>query len=309
MTTVLLTGVTALVRDTAALMEKNGITYPAEHIAGLLRSADFTHISNEVPFASDCPTPDPNQPDLYFCSDDQYLDLLEFVGTDIVELSGDHFGDWGDQAMLHTLQLYKQQGWLTYGGGKTLEDGLQPITLEHHGNRFAFIGCNAKVSEKYATASESTPGAARCDYPWMIQEIQRLKDDGYITVATLQHEEVYQYPAVYIQKRDFRKLAEAGANIVSGSQAHQPQAMEFHDNSFIHYGLGNLFFDQFYLSQRVDTYQHADEAFLDLHVFYDNRHISTDLFTIQFLDNAQSRFHTAEERADLLSSVFTASDW
>lgn len=309
MTTVLLTGVTALVRDTAALMENKGITYPAEHIAGLLRSADFTHISNEVPFASDCPTPDPNQPDLYFCSDDRYLELLEFIGTDIVELSGDHFGDWGDQAMLHTLQLYKEQGWPTYGGGKTREDGLQPITLEHHGNRLAFIGCNAKSSEKYATASETAPGAARCDYPWMIQEIQRLKENGYITIVTLQHEEVYQYPAIYLQKRDFRSLAEAGADIVSGSQAHQPQAIEFHENSFIHYGLGNLFFDQYYLSQWVYTYQHGDESFIDLHVFYDNRHISTELFTIQFIDNAQSRFMTSEERADLLSVVFAASDW
>lgn len=309
MTTVLITGVTALVRDTAALMEENGITYPAQNIGGLLRSADYTHISNEVPFATDCPTPDPAQPDLYFCSDDRYLELLEYIGTDIVELSGDHFGDWGDQAMYHTLQLYDDQGWHTYGGGRTLEEGLQPILFEHNGNRFAFIGCNAKTGKKYATASDTKPGAARCDYPWMKERIRDLKEDGYITIVTLQHEEVYQYSAVYIQQRDFRSLAQAGGDIVSGSQAHQPQAIEFHENSLIHYGLGNLFFDQYYLSQHFQKYEHADEAFIDLHVFYENRHISTELITLQFVDNAQSRLMTDQERNNLLSSVFKSSDW
>jgi poly-gamma-glutamate synthesis protein (capsule biosynthesis protein) len=309
MTSLLLTGVTALVRDTAVLMEKKGITYPAENIGETLLKADFTHISNEVPFASDCPTPDPDQPDLYFCSDDRYLELLDYIGTDIVELSGDHFGDWGNQAMLHTLELYQDQGWLTYGGGETLEQGLQPILFEHNGNRFAFIGCNAKTAPKYATASKTKPGAARCNFPWMIEEIKILKEKGIIVIVTLQHEEIYQYPAVYIQKRDFRLLADAGADIVSGSQAHQPQAIEFREDSFVHYGLGNLFFDQYYLSQWVETYQHADEAFIDLHVFYNNQHISTELLTLQFIDNAQARFMTAEERTNLLSSVFAASDW
>ncbi len=309
MTTLLITGVTALVRDTAALMEENGITYPAQNIRGLLRSADFTHISNEVPFAANCPTPDPDQPDLYFCSDDRYLELLEYIGTDIVELSGDHFGDWGDQAMYHTLQLYEEQGWHTYGGGKTLEEGLQPIRFEHNGNRFAFIGCNAKTGKKYATASDTKPGAARCNFPWMKEKIRELKEDGYITIATMQHEEVYQYSAIYIQQRDFRSLAQAGADIVSGSQAHQPQALEFYDDTLIHYGLGNLFFDQYYLSQHFQKYEHADEVFIDLHVFYNNRHISTELITLQFVNNAQSRLMTNQERINLLSSVFKSSDW
>jgi poly-gamma-glutamate capsule biosynthesis protein CapA/YwtB (metallophosphatase superfamily) len=33
--------------------------------------------------------------------------------------------------------------------------------------------------------------------------------------------------------------------IVSGSQAHQPHGFEFYNGSLIHYGLGNLFFDQY----------------------------------------------------------------
>jgi len=309
LTQVVMTGVTAMVRDTASIMEEKGIRYPGQQIGDVLRAADITHISNEVPFAEDCPSPGEDQAGYYFCSKDNYIDLLDFVGTDIVELSGDHFGDWGEEAMYHTLDLYEEKGWLTYGGGRTYADGLQPIKITHNGNQIAFIGCNAKAGDKYATASETTPGASSCDFSYMSEQIQNLAEQGYLTIATMQHDEVYQYEANYLQQRDFRNLAESGAVIVSGSQAHQPQAMEFHEDSFIHYGLGNLFFDQHYLAQRVTKYRHADEAFIDRHTFYNNRHINTELIPIKFIDNAQSRLMTFQERQRLLESIIKASHW
>ncbi|RPI33900.1 MAG: hypothetical protein EHM70_04595, partial [Chloroflexota bacterium] len=143
LTTVVLTGVTALVRGTANIMYAHGITYPAQDIRDWLRGADITHISNEVPFAEDCPLYI-YETDLRFCTHPSYIGLLEDVGADIIELTGDHFADWGPQATLYTLELYRQRNWLYYGGGANLEEGRRPVTFEHNGNRLAFIGCNAK---------------------------------------------------------------------------------------------------------------------------------------------------------------------
>ena len=50
LTTLVMTGVTAMVRCTANTMERKGLTYPAEDIGTWLREADLTHISNEIPF-------------------------------------------------------------------------------------------------------------------------------------------------------------------------------------------------------------------------------------------------------------------
>jgi poly-gamma-glutamate synthesis protein (capsule biosynthesis protein) len=305
LTSLAMTGVTAMVRATAWTMEQEGILYPAQQIQPIFNRADLTHISNEVPFDKNCPTPEIDQPDLYFCSADRYLELLRFVGTDIVELSGDHFGDMGPEAMLHTLEIYQEQGWYTYGGGKNLQAGLQPVKFSHHGNQFAFIGCNAKGG-KYAGADQDKPGAAACDFDWMEDQISRLAQDGYLVIATMQHEEYYSFQANYLQIRDFRRLAEAGAVLVSGSQAHQPQTMEFHAGAFIHYGLGNLFFDQFRVAKYVEQFKDADKAFIDLHYFYQNRHLSTELYPIKFIDYAQSRPMTAPEREALLEDVFKA---
>ncbi len=302
LTRVALTGVTALVRATAFTMEQRGITYPAQDIGDLLRAVDILHVSNEVPFARDCPFPNPVQEGLKFCSSPDYMELLKEIGTDVVELTGDHFADWGTAAMDYTLDMYEDAGWPVYGGGRNLQAGQAPLLLEHNGNKIAFIGCNAKGGA-YAQAGPDNPGAVRCDFDYMQRQIERLADEGYNVIATFQHFEYYTYLAQPNQIADSQALADAGAVIVSGSQAHQPQGMEFYKGSFIHYGLGNLFFDQYEIS--LPTRQ----GFIDRHIFYDGRYISTELVPILFVDFARPRLMDEAETLDLLSSVFSASGW
>jgi poly-gamma-glutamate synthesis protein (capsule biosynthesis protein) len=304
LTTVAMTGVTALVRATAYTMRRNGITYPAQDVGPLLRSADLAHVSNEIPFTPDCPPPDPVQAGLRFCSEPETIGLLDEVGADVIELTGDHFGDWGAEAMRYTLDLYTQRGWAYYGGGYDRQDARQARLIEHNGNRLAFIGCNAKGGG-YATAGDTQPGAVSCDFEWMEEQIRQLSREGYLVIATFQHFEYYTYAPQPAQLRDFRRLAEAGAAIVSGSQAHQPQGIEFSDGAFIHYGLGNLFFDQYHYC----TDNACDDAFIDRHVFYDGKYIGNDLLTIVFVDFARPRLMTPEEREVLLAKVFAASGW
>ncbi len=305
LTVLAMTGVTAMVRGTAYMMEKNGMTYPAIDIGEILRNADITHISNEIPFWPNCPRPFGNMANdrnLIFCSRPDYIQLLEAVGADVIELTGDHFRDWGPEPMLYTLDLYDQRGWGHYGGGRNLEDGLKSLRIENHGNRIAFLGCNAKP-EGYATASATSPGAVHCDLDLMGKAIKDVTQHGYLPIFTFQHIEYYDYAASPYLIRDFHKVAEAGAVIISGSQAHQPQALEFYRGALLHYGLGNLFFDQYSegIAQR--------KAFIDLHYFYNNKHISTELVSIIFTDMARSRLMNANERESLLRDVFFASGW
>jgi len=302
-TSVVLTGVTALVRATAWTMENEGINYPARDILQYLIEADILHISNEVPFAPGCPYPNPGQEGLRFCSDSRYIELMETIGTDIVELTGDHFGDQGPEAMYYTLEMYNQRGWPYYGGGADRTDAQEPVLFEHNGNKIAFLGCNAKGGG-YATANVGYPGAVACDFSTMTEQIKELRAEGYLPIATFQHFEYYTYLAQPDQIRDARTLTNAGAIIVSGSQAHQPQAFEIRDDSFIHHGLGNLFFDQIY-----EIPPHTASAFIDRHIFYNGLHISTELLTIIFEDFARARPMTPAERDVLLRTTFNASGW
>ncbi len=299
LTVVVMTGVTALTRATAWRMEQKGITYPGQLIGDWLRNADITHVSNEVSFWEACPPPQPIQPNLRFCSDPDYIDLLLDLEVDIVELTGNHNLDFGPEPYLYSLDLYEGVGIQPFAGGTNLADAIQPLIIEHNGNRLAFLGCNAP-GPGYAQATEVNPGAVPCDTEELWSSLEALESEGHIPIFTFQWAE--GSVAVPLQREAFRKAVDSGAAIVSGSQAHQPLGFEFYGDGFIHYGLGNLFFDQ------MEFFENRQE-FIDRHVIYDGRHISTELLTALLEDYAQPRPMTPEERSDLLRSSFRSSGW
>ncbi|MBN2044220.1 MAG: CapA family protein [Anaerolineales bacterium] len=302
LTTVVLTGVTALVRATAYQMEDKGVLHPSGEIGPMLREADILHISNEVPFAESCPPPEPVNDRLVFCSADKYMELLEDIGTDVVELTGDHFNDWGTEATLHTFDLYDAEGWQYYGGGRTPEQGRLPITMEHNANKIAFIGCNGKGGS-YTSSVRGLPGAVDCDFDLISSEIARLKAEGYLVIMTFQHQEVYSFRPSPEMIADFQFTADAGADIVSGSQAHQSHGLSFYSDSMVMYGLGNLFFDQLLISENTSR------AIIARHTIYDSRHLSTEIIAIYFEDFSKPLYLLGEERDRFLRQIYSASDW
>jgi len=306
MTTILMTGVTAMVRATAKIMEVKGITYPGRDIRGWMQDADIAHVSNEIPFYSGCAYPKASQRALVFCSSPRYIDLLTYIGTDVIELTGNHFGDYGEVAMLQTLEIYKEKGLPYYGGGKDLDDARKPLLLEDHGNKIAFVGCNPVDVGNFETATDTHPGANPCDMSFQARQIHDLRQQGYTVISTFQYYEYYSPEARPWQQRDFELMATSGASIVSGSQAHFAQVMQFKDDSFIHYGLGNLFFDQM---GDIPPVPGIRRIFLDRHVIYDGKYISTELLTGMMEDHARPRPMRPDERAAFLQEYFTFSGW
>ncbi|MBV6396318.1 MAG: hypothetical protein HFACDABA_01916 [Anaerolineales bacterium] len=306
LTTVVLTGVTALVRLTAVTMNVKGILYPGEEVRAVLREADIAHVSNEIPFYGGCPNPDPQERKLIFCSPPRYMELLTDIGTDVVELTGNHFADYGEKAMFETLELYRANNLPYYGGGEDLLDARKPLLIERNGMKIAFLGCNYPDRGRFPTASESRPGAAPCDFDFMSANITDLRAQGYMVIVTFQYTESDSMVPFEPQVGDFRRMSDAGAIIISGSQAHMPQTMEFYNDSFIHYGLGNLFFDQVSGSGAVSPKQ---REFLDRHVFYDGRYLGVELLTYLLEDYSRPRAMTPGERLKFLLEYFKWSGW
>jgi len=307
LTTVILTGVTALVRATAVTMEYKSVTYPGEKIRDVMREADIAHVSNEIPFFTGCPFPKPDAGALVFCSDPKYIDLLTDVGTDVVELTGNHFADQGPGAMLETLAIYNEKNIPYFGGGADLQDSLKPALFKVNGNKIAFIGCNKPDVDRFPTARDFRPGAAPCDFEYLAQKIAELKSQGYVVISTFQWNESYDSRPSPQQMDDFRLMADSGASIVSGSQAHYAQMMEFYDDAFIHYGLGNLFFDQ--MGDQDWMPRGIRREFLDRYVIYDGKFISAELIAALLEDYSRPRLMTEQERFGFLQEYFYYSGW
>jgi poly-gamma-glutamate synthesis protein (capsule biosynthesis protein) len=266
LTTVMLSGVTAIVRVTATAVDRNGTAWAASGLRGLTRRADFFHVSNEVSFHVTCPNFEGGRPPGPFCARDAYFEVLRDLGADIIELSGNHNLDYGPDAYLRSLDMYRAAGMATVGGGQNLAAARQPLTLMHNGNRIALLSCNWS-GPQMALATESAPGAAYCDSTWLEAEIPRLKVTHDVLIVTVQYREFDQHAPTPGQRADFRRLADLGADVVIGTQAHLPQTFEFFPvarggEAFIHYGLGNVYFDQTYFYMRAyipELYIYAGE--------------------------------------------------
>ncbi len=302
LTRLLLSGVTALTRNTRIALNEKGVVWAGEAVKPYTERADFFHTSNEVSFSPGCPS-FTEQPLGAFCSEEAHFDLLTDVGLDIVELTGNHNNDYGTGNYLTTLDWYARHNMRTLGGGVDIEAAQQPLILSHNGNTIAMIACNW-VGPYYAMATEDAPGAATCDWEWLREALPKLKAENDLLIVTVQYLELEEYVPSPQQQSDFRGLADLGADVVIGTQAHKPQIMEFYnartgEQAFVHYGLGNLFFDQpFWGNMRF---------FMDQLFIYEGRLLTVDLFTGIIDDLARPRPMTADEQINFLAFMFNTN--
>ena len=242
------TGVTALSRGmNAKLYTVGDATYFAQNISEFLSGFDLTHTSNESSF-----TDYANSSNI--CSNKDFFNTLEAIGLDIVELTGNHNQDCGDEAADATIDLYNENDIKIVGGGKTAEEAAEPLEINGKGNGITFLAYNLSTG---GATYDNTPGANQYDEENVVAEIAAAKERGDFILVDIQYYECSSYDYTYEstvcdyanssagdQIGLFRHLIDLGADMVVGTSAHQPQTFELYGDGVIYYGLGNLFFDQ-----------------------------------------------------------------
>lgn len=251
-----MSGVVAMSRNLARKIDSSkDYAYPARDIGKFLADADLTHVSNESSFVKGCV----GYTGMSFCSKPEYIATLEASGVDIVELTGNHNNDHGAKNNTATIERYVEEGWDYFGGGLNKEDASKILYKDIKGSKLAFMGYNwyDTMYGSSALAGEDRAGANSYSVEKLTRDIKEAKENGALTIVTFQFQECYSYPASDViypicykplsspdQKKVFRQAIDLGADIVIGTQAHQPQTYEVYKESIIFYGLGNLYFDQ-----------------------------------------------------------------
>ena len=141
------------------------------------------------------------------------------------------------------------------------------------------------------------PGAARCDSAWLSETLPQLAREHNLVVVTVQYQESDQYRPTANQQFDFRNLVDWGADVVIGTSSHYPQTYEFYtsdvgEEALIHYGLGNLFFDQ--------TWFAGERFFMDQLFVYNGELLTIDIYTGIIEDQGRPRPMDANERENFL---------
>lgn len=242
------TGVTALSRGMNAKLKQVGnASYFAANIGEYLSSFDLTHTSNESSFSN-------LATDRNICSAPGMIDTLTAIGLDIVELTGNHNQDCGNDAALGTLQTYAELGIQTVGGGANATLAAEPLLLSQKGTGITMLGYNLSTG---GYTLGNTPGANFYTTEKARADIAAAKERGDIVIVDVQYYECNNYDnaadsricdyansAAGDQIGLFREIIDLGADVVVGTSAHQPQTYERYGDGVIYYGLGNLFFDQ-----------------------------------------------------------------
>lgn len=171
--------------------------------------------------------------------------LLDEMGTDLVSLANNHVYDYGEEALLDTLD-YLDEAKLPYvGGGRNKEEADRPIYFIVNGIKIGFVAAtNAEIVYYTPAATEDSPGVLEAydtaEYNQIIEEAAK-ECDYLIAYIHWGPEDTNQY-AEY-QTEQGKEFLASGADIVVGGHPHVLQGIEYVDGNPIIYSMGDFWFN------------------------------------------------------------------
>ena len=187
-------------------------------------------------------------------------------GFDVVSMAGNHGMDWGPDALLDTIALFREKGMQTVGAGRNLMEARQPAIIERNGVRVAILAYCSVLHEGYAAGPDKAgiaPLRAHTYYkpmeyqagmpprvvtvPYqedleaMLSDIGEAKNAADVVVLSL-HWGIHFIPRVIADYQPMVAEAAfgAGADLILGHHAHAPKAIGIHSGKVCFYSLSNF---------------------------------------------------------------------
>ena len=184
-----------------------------------------------------------------FKFDERALPALKQAGFDYLGVANNHCYDYGEAGFKDTLDALKRYDVATSGGGLNKTEAEQFYRFQINGRTYSVLSCGAFPVERsgfngktMATATENRAGIL-----WYSEEVLELvkqeKALGHFVVMAMHAGIEYDRSPSNEQRRMYRALCDAGADIVFGSHPHVIQAVEYYGSSLIVYSLGNFLFN------------------------------------------------------------------
>ena len=223
-------------------------------LAKRLASADITVGNLESTLSMSGP---PRQGTDSFGADTSVLEGLRMAGFDLLSVANNHLGDYGEDAIVETLERLDDAGFRTVGAGADLERAAEPLVITVHGVRVGFVATDS-IGETPA-ASRDSPGTNRINAPPRTGPLDRRALDRVAdSVRTLDADVVIALPhwgTQYTnrpersQRRIARALADAGVDVVVGGHPHWVQGWETIGGATVVHSLGNFIFDMDFMRE------------------------------------------------------------
>lgn len=223
----------------------------APDLIGEMQSADIMMLNNEFAY-SDRGTPTPEKQFTFRARPDSVSYLTE-LGVDIVSLANNHAYDYGEQALLDSMQILREEGIPYVGAGANIEEASAPVYFIINDMKIAFI--SATQIERLDNpdtkgATETSPGVFRClNGEKLLQTVAAAKEESDFVIVYVHWGTENQEETDWAQDKQAPELVEAGADLIIGDHPHILQKIDIIDGVPVIYSLGNFWFN----SRPIDT--------------------------------------------------------
>ncbi len=240
--------------------------------------------------------PDPRKP-FFFRAPPRATELLAHLGVGCVTLANNHALDFGEQALLDTLEHLTEAGIAWVGAGATLERARAAVALQAGGLTIAVVA--ATDHPRAYAAAPGRPGVALADLSrgipeWLLETVASAAEPVLATVHWGPN--MVSAPVPHVRAAA-EALRAAGVALVAGHSAHV-----FHGaGDRILYDLGD-FLDDY----AIDRVLRNDLGLLFLVTFDGRRPVRLEAVPLK-LDYCHTRLAEAEDAAWIRARFRSAS--
>lgn len=225
-------------------MMENGIyDCISEDLVAIMQGSDIMMINNEFPY-SDRGTPIQGKA-FTFRAKPERVEILNQLGVDIVNLANNHMCDYGEDAVVDTIDTLDNAGIAHVGAGKNIDEASEPYYYICNGRKIAIVAAT-QIERTYnytKEATETTPGVLKTLNPDKFVEVikeAKANSDYVIVMVHWGTEGVYNYESDQVALA--KAYEAAGADAIIGGHTHCLQGISYINDVPVIYSLGNFWF-------------------------------------------------------------------
>lgn len=223
-------------------IEEYGPAYPYKYTTHILKEADISFANLESPLSTKGgPVPDK---EYTFRAHPRVAEGLRDTGFDVLSLANNHILDYGEGALLETIEVLDSRMIFHIGAGKDIREARRPLILKVRNKRFGFLAYSNTFPQGF-WAKEDKAGTAYGRFSQVKGDVKELKERvDFLIVSFHWGSEEKISPQEY-QRKLAHLAIDNGADIILGHHPHILSGIETYQNGVIIYSLGNFAFGSY----------------------------------------------------------------
>lgn len=227
-------------RGIRMVIGKKGQDYPLKEIDFYLLNRDLVQGNLEGPLSE---RGEALKKKYIFRGDPSDVAVLKKAGINLISLANNHIMDYGNLALIATIENLKNARLNPFGAGENQEEALKPVIIHKNGltlSFFASLGYPLQIEKIDPKAS----GPCQVGLDGFISALQDIRDQVDFIIVSLHwglEHEALPHPH---QIETAHRLIDNGVDLIIGHHPHVIQGIEKYRGKYILYSLGNFLFDQ-----------------------------------------------------------------